>query len=50
MSEGIVIPWEPQPKQLEFLKACGLAHPFLGGGPQKPVAKVLLYGGAAGGG
>jgi hypothetical protein len=46
----IVIPWFPQPRQVKFLRACGLAHPFTGGSPQKPVAKMIGFGGAAGGG
>ena len=46
----IEIKWEPQPRQLTFLRACGLAHPFEGGEPHKPVARVIGYGGAAGGG
>lgn len=35
---------------MKFLRACGLSHPFEGGSPRKPVAKVIGYGGAAGGG
>lgn len=46
----IEIPWEPQPRQLTFLRACGLSHPFEGGGPKSPVARIIGYGGAAGGG
>ena len=49
----IVIPWKKQPRQLLFLKACGLDHPFNSyrkGKPGKPAARVILYGGAAGGG
>lgn len=46
----ITIPWEPQPRQLKFLRACGLAHPFDGGGPKRPIAKMIGFGGAAGGG
>lgn len=51
------IDWKPQPRQMKFLRACGLSHPFekrdeKGGVPQPkpPVAKVVGYGGAAGGG
>lgn len=47
------IRWQPQPRQLKFLRACGLAHPFdnpESGKPRKPVATVIGYGGAAGGG
>lgn len=46
----IEICWQPQPRQLTFLRACGLAHPFDGGVPGPPVARVIGYGGAAGGG
>jgi len=46
----IKIPWEPQPRQLKFLEACGLAYPFIGGSPTKPQARIIGYGGAAGGG
>lgn len=46
----VVINWQEQPRQLKFLRACGLAHPFVGGGPKKPVAKLIGYGGSAGGG
>jgi len=45
------IPWKPQPRQLKFLQACGLASKYLpeetGG---KPLARIIGYGGAAGGG
>lgn len=46
----IKIKWQPQPRQLTFLKACGLAHPFEGGQPTQAVADVIGYGGSAGGG
>lgn len=46
----VTIKWRPQPKQLKFLRACGLAHPFVGGKPSKPIADIIGYGGAAGGG
>lgn len=46
----IKIRWQPQAKQLRFLRATGLSHPFDGGTPKKPVAKIVGYGGAAGGG
>lgn len=46
----VEIQWQPQPRQLKFLRACGLAHPFDGGYPKKPVAEVIGFGGAAGGG
>lgn len=42
--------WKSQPRQLKFLRACGLSHPFDGGGPKPPVAKIIGYGGSAGGG
>lgn len=47
----ITINWEPQPRQLVFLKAVGLSEPFKGGDPFRPsLADVAGYGGAAGGG
>jgi hypothetical protein len=42
--------WRQQPKQIQFLDACGLAFPFLGGAPKAPLADRIGYGGAAGGG
>ncbi len=42
--------WWPQPRQLAFLRAMGIAHPFDAGEPTPPVAGVIGYGGAAGGG
>lgn len=45
-----VILWKSQPKQIKFLRACGLSHPFDGGKARLPIAKVVGYGGAAGGG
>ncbi len=50
MSRQINIPWRPQPRQLTFLEACGMAHPFTGGDPKPAAADVIGYGGAAGGG
>jgi phage terminase large subunit len=50
MTREIKIEWAQQPRQMVFLKACGLAHPWLGGEPQLPQAQVIGYGGAAGGG
>ncbi len=44
------IRWKQQARQMDFLRACGLAYPFEGGGPQQPLADVIFYGGAAGGG
>ena len=46
----ITIEWAQQPRQMSFLRACGLSHPWDGGGPTEPRAEVILYGGAAGGG
>ena len=46
----IKIKWAEQPRQMKFLRACGLSHPWDGGSPGKPVARVIGYGGAAGGG
>ena len=50
MAMKIKISWVPQPRQLTFLRACGMSHPFDGGKPGPPVARVIGYGGAAGGG
>ena len=44
------IVWKRQPRQLEFLRACGLSHPFEGGAPQPAQADIILFGGSAGGG
>ncbi len=44
------ITWKKQPKQIDFLRSCGLSHPFEGGKPKKPQARVILFGGSAGGG
>jgi phage terminase large subunit len=46
----ITIEWAQQSRQMSFLRACGLSHPFEGGGPTEPRADVIGYGGAAGGG
>lgn len=46
----LVIPWRRQARQMTFLRACGLSHPWEGGGPRPAVADVIGYGGAAGGG
>ncbi len=46
----VQIPWKRQPRQVEFLRALGLSHPFEPGEPTKPKARVILFGGAAGGG
>lgn len=44
------IAWRPQPRQLSFLKACGLSYAYDKAATNKPLAKVIGYGGAAGGG
>lgn len=44
------ISWEPQPRQLKFLNACGLDFPFTDNEAHKALAEVCGYGGAAGGG
>lgn len=49
-NETITINWEPQPRQLVALKACGLDSPFTGNDPRPAIADVLGYGGSAGGG
>ncbi len=49
-AKTIKIDWGPQPRQLICLDACGLSHPWLGGPPRAPLARVIGYGGAAGGG
>ena len=47
---NLEIEWKEQARQMDFVRACGLSYPFEGGKPQKPVARILLYGGAVGGG
>lgn len=47
---NIKIEWAQQARQMDFLRACGMSHPFEGGSVRPPVAKVIGYGGAAGGG
>lgn len=42
--------WKQQARQMTFLRACGLAHALEGGKPTPAKAKVIAYGGAAGGG
>lgn len=42
--------WKQQARQMTFLRAAGLSHPFEGGQPSPAIAKVISYGGAAGGG
>lgn len=44
------IPWSKQPRQMTFLRACGLDFPITGGVPRQAQADVIFYGGAAGGG
>lgn len=49
--KDISIKWYPQPKQLAMLKAVGLAHWFdPASEPGPPAARIVGYGGAAGGG
>lgn len=50
MASEIVIDWEPQPRQLVALKACGLDAPFTGAELRPAIADIFGYGGAAGGG
>ncbi len=50
MAINIDIPWKQQPRQVEFLRACGLSYPFDGGEPKPPLARRIMYGGSAGGG
>jgi phage terminase large subunit len=44
------IDWQPQPRQLLAIKACGLSLPFDKTPLHKAVADIIGYGGAAGGG
>lgn len=48
--DAVTIDWWPQERQLDFLRAVGLSHPFDGGEPKPPMARIVGYGGAAGGG
>ncbi len=50
MKAAHVIRWRKQPKQIEFLRACGLSYAIEGGQSGQPVARIIFYGGAAGGG
>ena len=50
MENEIVINWEPQPRQLVALSACGLDTPFTDNPLRPAIADVFGYGGAAGGG
>lgn len=45
-----IIRWKQQARQMTFLRACGLSHPWDGGAIKPPVANIIGYGGAAGGG
>lgn len=42
--------WKQQPRQMAFLRACGLAYALEGGKPSAAKSKIVAYGGAAGGG
>lgn len=43
--------WRPQPRQADFLRACGVLEWFLDDAPLRPaLAPIIGYGGAAGGG
>ncbi len=50
MENDIIINWEPQPRQLVCLRACGLSYPFDGEPLHPAVADIVGYGGSAGGG
>lgn len=49
-TRDVEIQFERQPRQIAFLRACGLSHPFeeVPAGP--PAARIIGYGGSAGGG
>ena len=50
---NIKVQWLKQPRQVKFLGACGLDYAVtdpVRGKPKPPQAKVILFGGAAGGG
>lgn len=42
--------WQPQNKQADALRACGLFDALTGGKPKPPIAEMIGYGGAAFGG
>ena len=42
--------WKQQARQMTFLRAAGLSYALEGGKPSPAKAKVIAYGGAAGGG
>ena len=42
--------WQPQERQADLLRACGALDYLYGGAMREPVAPILGYGGAAGGG
>jgi hypothetical protein len=44
------VPWWPQPRQASLLEAAGVQGCLTGGRPSPPRARVIGYGGAAGGG
>ncbi len=46
----VTLEWSSQPRQLAFLRACGLSYALEGGSPKEPAARMILYGGSAGGG
>lgn len=46
----IEVNWEPQPRQLACLQACGLDNPFTGRDLSPAIADAIGYGGSAGGG
>ncbi len=46
----IEIDWEPQPRQLTCLRACGLSFPFDAIPLHPAIADIIGYGGSAGGG
>lgn len=51
MATRVVVDWQRQARQVQFLEACGLAFAIKGEGqPERPIADTILYGGAAGGG
>ena len=50
MENEIIIDWEPQPRQLVALSACGLDSPFTGESLKPAIADLFGSGGAAGGG
>lgn len=47
---NIFFEWKQQARQMTFLRAIGLSYALEGGQPSPAKAKVISYGGAAGGG